>query len=347
MPLKQVLGGVSFFLLVLAWAIYMPTAKGDEPPLSYYVPTSGQMKLHCLNSQVTPSGDVETFDDVMNLWRKLDELELDDETIRSGKFLGQAGFENLVPHPIPPPPGRAPLPVPPVQDWIWTEATVDFDPEHYRVDFEVPRLGEPEIRVRLLTVMGPRSVVSMGLDFRRQVDHWGQGRRILQYNANELFSRSAAKLKDAEILEELDKGQLWSLDRFGPLQTLLWIDPEADAIFARAMVSPRNNRVTQFSLHLNHRETAAPQPHQTPGLTLIFRRSSGAWRLHAYHIEEVDFETPPEKDLFRVTLEPGTLYKGRSLSRARTLVLRYPDILLKTPAEVDELEETAIGLGVR
>lgn len=312
----------------------LPAQEPENPPVReslaerMFVPTSGHYELFQPTGPVHLEFEIDSMDDVVALHRKLSRMDYAEKSVRTRQFLDLAEVKRLPEGTLRVLEGDKLVEVPPKMAGM--VVTVDFDTEHHAYENTYLATGS-----RNRTVLGPVSTVSVRKSAGNpaQVSHRvSQEKSSLreQYDTKRIFSRSKEMFSTAQLLGPLEKGQLYS-QRFNSGENLVWVDPETDAIYARAFVT-RRNQFNSIVLHLGHEEVKAPRPHRQPKVTLEFRRHSTYWTIRTYLVRSANFEDPPAIAAFQVPLHGGETYVYDRT--ARRTVLKIPDIMPLAPAEV-------------
>lgn len=326
------------FTAAIAQEPEIPQApEAEKPPVRdslaerMFVPKAGRMEV-AYSPSINVSMKLDDLDDVMALYRDLDQGELDEESIRSWRFLDRAGLRRV-------PQGqlyiiegdrRVPVENPESQPVARPAQVIEFKPGYYT---QRPLPGG--IGKRL--VQGPRSHVEIREAFGvvQQLNHSAADEvtrmRHRLLDPWHLLSRDADRLTQAGLREHLDQGQLYEI-KHGAAE-ILWLDQRTDAIYAR-ISTWQDKPIQRFQLHLGMQKFDQPTPHQLPRMTLIFQRQADYWTVKGYEIRHLDFSKVPAAETFQVPLTPDITYVTSPRGGGTRSAQGIPDIVPFTPGEI-------------
>ncbi|TWT31734.1 hypothetical protein Enr8_36580 [Blastopirellula retiformator] len=306
--------------------VVFPALAHAERLSEMYVPTSGRIEVMVALGVRIEGLQIRTFDDVIALRDKLSEGPLDEASLTSWKFLDRVGLKKRDPSPPPPlPPGAVLVKRHDID--AWQTGTLNFQGELIELSTTTPGTDRA-----CRTVIGPRSCVRIQ---RHQNDEtfnhtWHFASLDERLSPLGLFSRAEHIFRYYGEVRPYAGHELFVETFIG--REVLLVDRKEDAILAYAQCRDveQLRGISQFTIHLQLKSTATPQPHQIPMLTL---RCHGS-RCDFFYIKQAEFdvEIPPES--FVVDVPAGTTYtalgSGQPIRSGKVSL----DITAKSPLDV-------------
>jgi len=323
--------------LAISLAVSITYSAAATPPVrdslaeQLFVPTAGRMEV-VYRPTVNVEMKLDDLDDLMALYRDLDQGELDEQSIRSWRILDRAGLTRVPQGQLYIIEGDRRIPVENSDPELAAShpQIIEFKPGYYAQRPVPGGIGKN-------LVQGPRSHVEIreALGAVQQLNHTAADEetrmRHRLLNPWQLFSRDVNHLTQAGLREQLDQGQLYEIKHGAA--SVLWLDQETDAIYAR-ISTWKDKPIQQFQLHLGMQKFNQPTPHQLPRLTLIFQRQADYWTVHGYEIRQVDFSKVPAAATFQVPLTPDITYVTSPRGGGTRSAQGIPDIVPFTPGEI-------------